>query len=270
MMQSYSLFTRIDIRHDYFQDGAAQHLQIRANPDTQRFLDRFDMLMRCDGRSLALIACNQRLAAMWSERMDGGAPRMLRFALNSIDAYCASYTDMGMQGLPCAFAPTPDAPASLVPVQPPAPLTQASGGGTLLGEFAIPLVGNGVSALDDWSKTFGQAYALQLQARSTVWKYLLIGNAQDYTLQLIDPQSQVEFSDPSSEALPDGRSATVFRTKAAIPLRERPPQRFQLRDASRLPAKVLISRLPNAAPQRWARDQIDGRSVVVSEIFVNL
>jgi hypothetical protein len=271
-MTRYRTFARVDVRHDYFADGRARDLQFVAAPSTQAFLERFSLITHNDGQCLALIAEETRLAGIWSERLDeDGTPRQLRFELRSRDWQSAYYTESANLRAPVEYRVDPTAPGQLI-AQPAstAPAARPPAARAIpLGVIVLPINASTSGTQADWEAALGGDYRLQLHARSTVWKYLLLGDWQDHTLRLVDPQNQIAFSPPSAETLPDGRRALVIRSSTAIELQERPQQRFQLRDSSSTPEKVLIQRLPAAAPRGLYREDADDATSTVSEIFVN-
>ena len=61
----------------------------------------------------------------------------------------------------------------------------------------------------------------------------------------------------------------AIRSRAPIALAQRSERRFQLRSRQRGGDKVLVKRLPVAAAQFLAREQIGGESRLVSEIHVH-
>lgn len=258
-LQRYGCFATVNVRHDYFADGSARDLAFRPHADTKAFLHRFGMLLRADGCSMSISVADSQLQGIWSERMDEGAPRTLRFDVHSADAACAYYTeavDPSLQTEVEGVRPTP-----LLPVQP-APSAP-------LATVALPLDVSGSGDFNEWSAALGTSYRLRLQSRSTIWKYLLIGDWRERVLSIVDQRGEVSFSTPAWERLPDGQYALTVHSTAPIALRERPTQRFQLRDVTDEPERVLIPRLPGATPQRLWRETVHGESTVVSEIFVH-
>ncbi|MBE1160686.1 hypothetical protein [Dyella acidiphila] len=257
-MQRYRAFATIDVRHDYFADGSARDLVFRPHADTSAFLHRFAMLVHADGRSLGISVADSQLPGIWSERNEEGQPRSLCFDLYSGDADCVYYTETVAVQPPTQQDGIQPAPLLPVAASPRAPLATV----------ALPLSGGG----DDfaaWVEALGTAYRLHLQSRSTIWKYLLVGDWRGRALSIVDQRGEVSFTTPAQQVLPNGQSALVVHSTSPIAMRERPPQRFQLRDVTDTPGRVLISRLPGAAPQRLWRETVRGVSTAVSEIFVH-
>ncbi|GLQ87818.1 hypothetical protein [Dyella flagellata] len=256
-MQRYRTFASVDVRHDYFADGDARQLLFQPHAETLAFLRRFEMLLYADGRSLTISVAESQLQGIWSERMDGDEPRMLCFDVRSADAACAYYT--GTVSSPSGVEDDGALPAPLLP----APNTAAAPWAII----ALPIVTNGDFAA--WTSSLGSAYRLRMHSRSTIWKYLLTGDWRGRALSIVDQRGEIAFSAPAQERLPNGQSALAVHSTTPIALRERPPQRFQLRDVTEAPERVLISRLPGATPQRLWRETVRGEPTTVSEIFVH-
>jgi hypothetical protein len=112
-------------------------------------------------------------------------------------------------------------------------------------------------------------FRLQLAARATVWKYCLHGDWPEPALQVVDLAQEAEFDAPAPDRLDNGRPMLAIRSHAPIALSQRSAQRFQLRSRQRSGDKVLVARLPVAAAQFLAREQIGGASRLVSEIHLH-
>jgi len=258
-MQRYRPFAAVDVRHDYFADGSARHLSFQPHADTSAFLRRFDMLLRTDGRSLTIGVAESQLQGIWSERMDGDEPRVLRFDLRSTDMACAYYTGAVSAPAQADHDGALPAPTLAVPASPAAPWAI----------IALPLDAAGSDDFNAWTVALGTSYRLRMQSRSTIWKYLLTGDWRGRALSVVDQRGEVTFTAPAQERLPNGQYALAVHSTTPIALRERPPQRFQLRDVTDAPERVVISRLPGATPQRLWRETVRGEPTVVSEIFVH-
>ena len=115
-------------------------------------------------------------------------------------------------------------------------------------------------------------YVIRFAARETVWKYCLVGDWCEPALQVIDLARQVAFEPAPAHTLADGRVALAFRSIGPVALQQLPRERFQLcsRGGDRGQAeKVIVKRLPAAAPRHFSREVIDGVPALVSEIFVH-
>ena len=120
-------------------------------------------------------------------------------------------------------------------------------------------------------------YVIRFAPRETVWKYCFVGDWPEPALQVVDPSRQVTFEPAPVHALADGREALAFRSIGPVALQQLPRERFQLhsrggdsRDEGRArPEKIIVKRLPAAAPRHFSREVIDGVPALVSEIFVH-
>lgn len=227
----YTLLASARVRHGYFADGLARRLRFTPDADTQAAMRAHQLLLRSNGHALALHAPESTLTLLWAAR----APQALCFTLSCEDPSFELYTEPGALPL-----------------------------------LALALFTDAARDEATWRAGLGGAIELQLQARRTVWKYLLLGDWQEHRLQLVDPAAEVQFEAPGAEALPDGRAAIVIRSRSALALAERSPYRFQLRDAASQPPKLLMPRLPVAAPRGLQRElRPQGGSTAVTEIFVS-
>ncbi|MGP1664490.1 MAG: hypothetical protein ACTS5I_00955 [Rhodanobacter sp.] len=258
-MPGYSLFAAVRVMHDYFADGHARHMVFSPRVETAAFLRRFDLLVHSDGQNLAISISNAQWAGIWSERMDDAGPRALCFDVRSTDPACAYYTDGTAAPSPAAVDVIHEVP--LRPVD--------NHAGAPLATMELPLNATATDDYAAWTEALGTSYQLRMSTRSTIWKYLLVGDWRDRKLAIADQRGEVAFSPFSSERMSDGRHALVTRSTSSITLRERPVQRFQLMDVTDSPERVLIPRLPGAKPQALWRETQGSTSIAVSEIFVH-
>lgn len=114
-----------------------------------------------------------------------------------------------------------------------------------------------------------QSYYLKFKARSTFWKYYLLGHLAREDVAITDLDNETAFVFTGEESLADNRVAFAFRSTTPIPLREKSTCRFQLKEGNSGGGKVLIMRLPVASTSQITREVIDGEDAIVSEMFVN-
>lgn len=112
-------------------------------------------------------------------------------------------------------------------------------------------------------------YYVRFKAREVVWKYYLVGDIRNTQACIADMDNETEFELVGEAVVPAHRTALAFRSKAALPLRERSQYRFQLKDLEPGGGKILIQRLPVATPDQLYLDTIDGKEVMVSEIYIH-
>lgn len=261
---SHEPLLHVRVRHGYFEPGRTRHLVFEPSEATQRLMNRFDVLMRCDGQSMVLHARADELEALCRECEQTGG--ILRFQLRSTDPACAQYTAPMQAGQEATFVPDPDHAMHLVCRTRVRADATPLGSGNVLGELLLPI--EAMPAGQTRALAEG-AWTLEIPARRAIWKYWLLGDWLDREPTLVDLAGQIEFAPPVSEALPDGRVATVIRSRTEIPLQERPPQRFQLRDARTTPSKVLVPRMPAATPGGLGREWQSGDTALIAEIFVS-
>jgi hypothetical protein len=113
-----------------------------------------------------------------------------------------------------------------------------------------------------------RAYTVHLAAGASYWKYYLLGALAPRELAVADLDGAVAFRRTVEERLAS-RPAAVFLSERAIGLRERPGERFQLLENTPFGEKILMKRMPVASPGIRQTAEIDGRAVLVSEIFIN-
>jgi len=153
-----------------------------------------------------------------------------------------------------------------------------------LGLLAIFLGKGGASgqAILQDGKVTPTTFTLLFTARKTVWRYLLIDSSNNGfgQFELIDKSTQLPLAPvadpPITKDLPNGQTATVLSSPTAIPLRQRPGPRFELRMKSSTPgpnASVTLP-LPSANAQAIAREEAAPEStenfILYSDMYVYL
>jgi len=260
---------QVSVGHGFFADGLAQGLHFEPNEDTAAWLRAHDCVTRQSGAGLlvaapqgATLAAGLRLA--WTVRS-----RDTR--LHALTAGLPSALGELLLLRPGAAADDPLRLHAKLAAGPDEhwPRTWPSVS-TLLSAADhrhLPLM-----LLDLPAPTSAAApvhYRAQLAARSTVWRYWLLGEWSDDTLQVVDPAQQVRFTAPEPQALDDGRLVLSTRSEAGIELRQRSDARFQLRSRGTAAERVLVKRLPVAGADHFARETIHGVPTLVSEIYVH-
>ncbi|MCW5203362.1 MAG: hypothetical protein QTN59_13755 [Candidatus Electrothrix communis] len=113
-------------------------------------------------------------------------------------------------------------------------------------------------------------YLICCAARKTYWKYYLLGELAEQESEIIDLRGDIQFRRSSGRQTPfPNKEAAVFYSSEAIPLEERSNRQFQLRRQGSNGNKVLIKRLPNASVENLSKENIKGKEVDVSEIYIN-
>jgi hypothetical protein len=114
----------------------------------------------------------------------------------------------------------------------------------------------------------GRRYSIRIGARATYWKYFLPAQWPAASVHVVDSAGQVEFSPATASQLADGRPALCVRSRGPIALRQRPAESFQLTCVEDGIERVVVERLPAAAPGSYVRETVEGGMHAVSEIHV--
>jgi len=263
-MPTYAPLLRVDVVHQYFADPAS--LQLRFLPDarTAAWLERTGSVLRELANAMIVFYDTE---GRGGRPLAAGADVELAFDVVADDPLFAEYTQ----------APPPPN------LRPP----RFSGTGAAADESGVWRLsepqGPGLSPKASAAsfrlelpvsadlREAGRRYRLDLASRAIGWKYILLGDWGDHSPRVDDPEGAFAFGSAAPETLADGRAALSFVSEKAIPLAERPAQRFQLRGAGQggAPGPVLIASLPAAAPGRLALDRARDPPTIVSEIYVD-
>ncbi len=87
--------------------------------------------------------------------------------------------------------------------------------------------------------------------------------------RIVDPDNKVEFETTGEERLPNQSIAYTFRSKQQIPLYERYPYRFELRQKGKAGETTVIPSLPVASVKQFGKDAKAEQEIIVSEIYIN-
>ncbi len=112
-------------------------------------------------------------------------------------------------------------------------------------------------------------YVLNFDAKTSFWKYYILGNYRPEELDISDPEKQIEFEHMGEEWLSDKQCAITFQSKKPVPMQRWPELRLQLKRLGRNGGEMLVKQLPVASVSSSSRDVVKGTDVVVSEIYVN-
>jgi len=123
------------------------------------------------------------------------------------------------------------------------------------------------------------AFRIVYQARATRWNYYIVNQS---SLQLSNPgifgKSGINFEGPKTTTIQTGQSALLFSSgEELLPLSERPKFKFDLvnraepgngKNAKSTPAATVFKGLPNPDPGCIGIEQINGKKLVTSPIYV--
>ncbi len=140
--------------------------------------------------------------------------------------------------------------------------------------IALLIVRIGPAALEGQGP---EPYRLSFDARRTIWRYHFLGPLAQREAFIQDqtptPGDRMEFDLRGTTELPGDRVAKTFVSRDALVLRQRSDHRFQLRERSNGrgngSGRILMRRLPVASPKGLGTAAIDGREIIVSDIYVN-
>jgi hypothetical protein len=279
----------VDVRHGFHADGTCPGLRFAATRATRALIERADGVVRATARGIELWM-DARSATEWRDGDQDGA---LTWLVHCDDTDLANRTaDLGrpreelayfdagnalldtptgymrLHELHCAAAPDVRSAAA---ARAGAALDAVELSGSPVALVRIPVHAAAPEPLGC------KRYVIRFAPRETVWKYCFVGDWPEPGLQVVDLARQVSFEPTGAHRLADGRTALAFRSKGPVALQELPRERFQLNsrggdkhDEGRArPEKVIVKRLPAAAPRHFSREVIDGVPALVSEIFVH-
>jgi hypothetical protein len=284
-MKMHRALLEIDVRHGFYADGACPGLRLVPVRATRALIERCGGVVRATPRGIALWLDERGAgpglddALVWllhcddselaSRTADLARPRQQLSYFDAANArldtptgclrlherHCAAASDVRSAAAACAGAEID--------------LADLHGNPLAVVRVALRAA---ASYPED-----GARYVIRFAPRETVWKYCLVGDWPEPGLQVVDLARQVRFDPVASHRLADGRTALAFRSDVPLALQELPRERFQLnsrggnsREAGQArPDRVIVKRLPAAAPRHFSREVIDGVPALVSEIFVH-
>ncbi|MDZ7589268.1 MAG: hypothetical protein U5L05_00965 [Rubrivivax sp.] len=293
-MGPYLPLFSVEVRHTFFEPGPCRGLALLPTPASAARLHTAGCVLRATADGLAVFYDQAQQDLLRRRASDAAAPLEFHFHGRSADPWFASYTE-GLQR---------DAHSLLFFDSTAAQAPDATGSQRLhADEFVAtdsrqwrgtPALRRGLSRQDallppafvvrvvvpspDSDDADGSAWAashtsrryqVRLQTRATCWRYFLPADWEAQTPQVVDLAGQARFEPAAPVALGGGRKALSIRSLSAIPLHDRPLQRFQLRTGTAPAGRVLIKRLPVASAGQLNLETIDGVRTLVSEIYVN-
>lgn len=219
------------VHHDYFADGWGRATVFEPSAACQDWMAQFGLMARAGGHALTVHAPESRMSDLWQESRLQGPGAGLDFTVSCVDPNWAYYTeDLTPQSMRIPLGMAQDEPA--------------------------------------WRGALGQTQTLQWQARQSIWCYWLLGDWDDPDLSIVDAHGTWQFEALGVMAMDKGSAsqAYCFRSRQALPLRERAPPGLQVRARN---GRVLVPQLPAPRPSALQYEAgPDGRRAV-SEIFVS-
>ncbi|WP_424932710.1 hypothetical protein [Amaricoccus macauensis] len=118
--------------------------------------------------------------------------------------------------------------------------------------------------------THDARYNLRFGAAERFWTYHVTGSKGNATMGIRDKTDAVSFEALGQHVLSNGMRATSFRSKAPIPARANPGNRFELISEGPHGHKVLLSALPCPKPGSDRIEENGSNKCAVSEVYLNL
>ena len=112
-------------------------------------------------------------------------------------------------------------------------------------------------------------FLVRLRTKRTQWLYYFTMKKPFTDVFISDLDKQEVFDYHGESRLANNRVARTYLSKSSLPLLEKPGYRFQLREKNVAGERILMARLPLASGEAYGRALVDGKSVAVSEIYVN-
>ncbi len=292
-MSHYQTLLRVAVEHSYNLNGVCACLNFCATEKTQSLLANAGLLINKTGDGIRIAYDKTRLEALELYAQDPQEPLSFDFKVYSIDPDFKSYTEPytaaaegilyfdnhaasgpGKQSLSVSEYVSSKDIKSPDSIEFQGVLSQKDR--LLPPEFVLRIfAGNKEgSLLQRWLEPEPVTYSIAFDCRQRYWKYYLLGklvgkNKSNNGFRVVDPDKQVEFEATGEEWLADRRMAYTFRSKQPIPLNERYPFRFQLKQTDQGDETVVIQRLPVASVRQAGTDTVAEQATVVSEIYIN-
>jgi len=236
-MIEYQTLLTVSFQHTYFSNLTFDGLEVAPLFDTPGYLLKRQLLLKKNTGGFSLIINNDRTDIETKKQFLYSEQPVLQFSLTLSDPSLYNYTANLPENLPGNvfnfknFSDTANNPASnnklhlneYVNADDCVPVTTFKG--LLKKPFAIVSL--------HLFKDMPDQYLISFEAKSTYWKYILIGNdLSDLQNPAISPTGQVEFSGPQKINLPDRSEALCFQSAKPILLLQDNPNKFQLVDQS--------------------------------------
>lgn len=290
-MGSYRPLFNISVRHDFYADGLCPCIDFVPSEQTQQIINNAGLLVRKSAGGIGLIYDQGRSDALVSYVDDQTEPLCFEFKVYSTEPQLKSYTEpftAHPEGCTLYFDNLADVNPDnqdirlhaseyvsnisfkkLESLQLMDVLSQKDRLIPPLFVVSIYAAGKAGPLFSAPFETAAKNYYLSFKSRQTFWKYYLLGSMARKDAYILDPDGGVEFEFTGETSLSDARSALTFRSRVAIPLRQRQSFRFQLKERASEGERVLIKRLPVAGAAQFGKEVLSEQEIVVSEIYIN-
>jgi hypothetical protein len=292
-MGPYLPLFSLEVEHSYFPGNVCRSLGLVPTAESARRLERTGCLLRPTDRGLIVLFDASAADALRMHAGDVDEPLRFHFLARATDPAFANYTDATIGASPSLLmldsrraaldegsgrwrlhAAAAAGAADLRGLDSPEAIEALSVHERRAPPHFAVSVGIEAAEVAQAARGQGRRYVCRLEARATVWKYVLFGDLAEATkdqdeVLVVDLGQAFQFAAAVGERLPDGQSVLTVRSAAPIALQERSERRFQLRRRGSGTDKVLIKRLPVASPRQLSRETLGGIPTLVSEIYVH-
>ena len=285
-MGTYHRLLEIEVQHGYYAGACCPGLHFTPTAASRARVQHAAAVMRTTTAGLLLLADGEEIES-WLAK-DDNAGSALSWWLHIEDpAFCNTTAGLGrprqeLMVFDAAHA-VPDETGDCARLDHELVRCSALDASEALELAQLPRTARGLVRIpyqalrDAWTHHRTAHYLIRFTPRATLWAYWLVGEWTEPALQIVDLARRVDFEPMPSGRLADGRTALVFRSTRPIALQQQPSECFQLRSRNEenpasepaRASRVLIKRLPVAAPRHFAREVIGAADTLVSEIFVH-
>jgi len=279
---SYQPLFHLAVNHLFFRESSGLRLDFVPTPYSQDLLHRASLLTRVSENGLNVFYDAEKTEALKYYLSDSDAPFSFQYRVRSKDPRFRNYTKAPAYKDDALLyfdnqkvrddaqdvflhASQSVSEADFKPLDSPELVSILSKKDHLLRPAFVVDLKLSESVLHEGAKH----YIIQFDARETTWKYYFLGHLAEKEPCISDLNNKTEFEFGGTTVLPGHKTALIFRSKTAIPLRENFQSRFQLREKREGNGKILVKRLPFASAHQISTETINGKESVISEIYVN-
>ncbi len=285
-ISGFDILFSIKVHHAYFKDELCRGLTFTPSTPTARLMQKTGLLMKKQESGFSVFYENDRLEAMKMYLDDPIDPFRFIFSGRSEDPLFFNYTQPGREQDDIMFFSSPPAGGSNRPPvaadmqnlqqtdSDPAPpgaagiLSEMPAGRPPHFIIAIHPDTNKNLLFSEQGLPLGSRFQLTFSARSTFWKYIVLGKKASAPLTIIDKNGVVTFTKTNVPMSLSNRSACAFISDRALCFCDIPTCRFELKDTSSHAS--LVKKLPAASPDIIFKTDLSDSSAWLSEIFINI
>ena len=263
-------FFGITVQHSFFSATSGPVLHFVPHPQTERIIKNANLLSRNTINRLILCYNHEQKAILDCFIPENDSTLDFSFDVYSSDPHYSTYTEPYV--FPSNTLPFFSNRGNYVPVKEGVQLKPEAVSARKQKNYSIiqpPLFKITISLAKKDNLDDHKEYIICHVARQTYWKYYFLGELAKKEAMVNDMHGKMQFRYAGKQTPFPDTPARVYYSTEPIILRDRPDQRFQLRQLGEAGDKVLIKRLPNASAKNLSREIIQDKEVYVSEIFIN-